>query len=324
MRFYNILLLFFFCFCLSCKERVAILDARPEEPENQTKSEVPPSCLKKTIDDQDICVQKREEIFSVDLLENQAVEFLFVLDVSPSMTSVLERLGQAFESLMSSIQKTNWRMFFTTADHGDHFYTENPSTGEKIFSQEKRQDYHGSEPYFGRFMNLELRGKKQAQTFLSASTPDYIEVFKDTLTRKAGDSCDLAPYCQRAMEQPLRALKASLEGLAEAKGSSTESTLREPSTLISFIVTNEDERKEDPDQATTAEEVLGRFKELFPKNAFYSFGLLIRDDNSEESQACLKQQADYSPDIQYSAVRSTRVAELAPTHSGRKYLSLRG
>ena len=304
----------FSLFCLSCGDRVSIIDPSPERPKApETKAEAsppPPSCLKKTIDGQDICVQKKEEIFYIDHLENQVVDFLFVLDVSVSMTAVLERLGQAFESLMSSIQKMNWRILFTTADHGDHFYTEDPSTGEKIFSHQSWEDYQESEPYFGQFMYLEHRGKKIDSVSLSVNTLDYAQVFKDTLTRKTGDSCELAPYCQRAMEQPLRAHKASLERLAKGDGSATSPKLREQAPLISFIITNEDERKEDPDSATTAKELLSRFKELFPKKEFYAFGLLIPDDGSPESQECLKQQMDSSPDGRYSAVFGQKVAEL--------------
>ena len=318
MAFHNVLFLGFLIFSLflSCTERVTILDENPEEAEQEANTPTP-ACLKKTIDGQDICVQKKEEVFYVDLLKNKNVDFLFVLDVSPSMTAVLERLGQAFESLMSSIQQTNWRMFWTTADHGDHFYTENPLTGEKIFSHQSWEDYEGTEPYFGRFMNLEHRGKKLDTAVLSVNTSHYTEVFKDTLTKKEGDSCALAPYCQGAMEQPLRSLKASLELLAQAEeGSSTAPTIRESATFISFIVTNEDERKEDPQHATQAQEVLDRFKELFPKTHFYSFGLLILDDQNKESKACLEQQTDYSVDVKYSAVRSKKVAELAHLTKG--------
>ncbi len=334
------ILLFCLFSSLSCAERVSI--SGPEEPEPAVKPPEAKSCLTHNVGGQDICVEQRVETFYVNQLESQAVDFLFVLDVSPSMGRVLERLGQAFSSLMSHIQSSRWRMFFTTADHGDHDYLENSNTGEKIFSQALMEDYHGTDPYFGHFMNLEYKGKTLDQIYLSPQTTDYVRVFQDTLTRNQEDSCSLAPYCQGAMEQPLRALKASLtrfkalvppveepeqeSGPKQGPEAEQESGPKqgpeagpepEPSSVISFIVTNEDERKEDPTQATTAQEVLDHFKALFPKKTFYSFGLLIQDDESEESQNCLQKQSQLESENHYSAVPGVRVSELARITGGK-------
>ena len=314
---YKKILLLCLFFSLSCAEKVSI--SGPEAPEQEEKPADPVAqpCLIQNIGGRDICVEQRVETFYVNQLENQAVDFLFVLDVSPSMSQVLERLGQAFLSLMSHIKTTRWRMFFTTADHGDHNYKENPNTGEKIFSEDRMEDYHGPAPYFGHFMNLEYKGKALDQNYLSPQVPDYIQVFQDTLTRNQEDSCSLAPYCQGAMEQPLRSLKASLTRFKSLTPPVAEPE-QEPSSLISFIVTNEDERKEDPAKATTAQEVLDHFKALFPSKAFYSFGLLIQDEDSEESENCLQKQSQLAEkEARYSAVRGGRVSELAQITGGK-------
>ena len=290
----------FFYFCLiffsSCQSD---LDFSTEvEPEPS-----PIECLKKTINGQEICVEQRIETFHVQKIEDKLVDFLFVLDVSPSMTNDLSRLGQAFESLMSQIHQSQWQIFFTTADHGDHDYSVDLDTDEKIFDHLKWEDYSGNEPFFGYFMHLEYQGKKMNQQQLNSETPDYINVFKDTLTRKSGDDCSLAPYCQGSLEQPLRVLNSSLERLAQSK----TPILRESADFVSFIVTDEDERVEDPNQATKASEVLKTFNTLFPKKSFYSFGLLIQDEQ------CLTQQKNHSP----QAVYGEKVSELASLTQGK-------
>ena len=290
-----VLLCFYLFFLFSCRSDLDF--------STSAESEETVKCLKKVVNDQEICVEKREETFHVKNIENKLVDFLFVLDVSPSMTNDLFRLGQAFESLMSQIHKSQWQMFFTTADHGDHNYGIDLDTGEKIFNNQKWEEYLGDEPFFGRFMYLEHQGKKTDQKILHPKIPDYLNVFKDTLTRGPNDDCSLAPYCQGSLEQPLRVLNSSFKRLAQSK----TPILRESADFISFIVTDEDERVEDPDQATKASDVLQTFKALFPKKSFYSFSLLIQDEQ------CLSQQKSHSP----QAVYGKTVSELAPLTQGK-------
>ena len=270
--------------------------------------------LTKTISGKELCVEQRQQTFLVESLTGRPVDILFVLDVSPSMTEDLTRLGEAFTSLISQVQKSDWRMFFTTADHGDHDYGEDEQ-GQKVFSQQEWRNYQGLAPYFGRLMPLEYQGKKLTQTQLSPDTPDYVNVFKDTLTRAEGADCELAPYCQGSLEQPLRALKSGMERFAQAEGEDRNSTeagaplprLRDSADFVSFIVTDEDERVEDPEAATTAKEVVDTFKKLFPKKAFYSFALLIQDED------CLAKERQSSP----SAVYGERISELAKLTQGK-------
>jgi len=260
------------------------------------------NCTIKIIDDQEICVEPREELFNIETLGNKHVDFLFVLDVSPSMTEDLARLGQAFEDLMSQIKNSRWQMFFTTADHGDHDYNILPS-GKKVFTHQKWQDHQGNKPHFGQFMNLEHNGTPLNQKILNANTPRYIEVFKDTLTRKVGDTCSLAPYCQGALEQPLRVLNSSLERLSR----SSTLALSSATDFVSFIITDEDERSEDPSQATSAKDVYNNFKKLFPKKSFHAISLVVQDQN------CLNKQQRHSPQSSYG----TKVAALSKLTHGK-------
>ena len=262
-------------------------------------------CLRKTVDGQDICVEQRIETFYVKNLQDRSVDFLFILDVSPSMTDDLARLGQAFEDLISQIKGSNWQMVFTTADHGDHDYGEDPSSGAKIFSQQRWEDYQGDQSYFGQFMHLEYQGKKLSQIILNAETPNYVNVFKDTVTRGRDEGCSLAPYCQGSLEQPLRVLQSSLQRLAHTDY--TPSILKKSDVLVSFIVTDEDERVEDQNHATTAKEVLNSFNKLFPGKSLYAFNLLIQD------KKCLAQQKEHSP----QSVNGEKISELAKITNGK-------
>ena len=281
-------------FLCSCESRIEFLVERDTE------------CLSKKVNGELVCVEQRTETFHINDLGNKNVDFLFVLDVSRSMTEDLTRLGQAFKPLISQIRDTNWRMFFTTADHGDHDYL---SFGEeKQFSKQKWEDYAGEEPYFGQFMYLEYQGKKLNQQELSPSVSDYENVFKDTLTRLSEDGCSLAPYCQGDMEQPLRVLNSALERWAKNGGpTSIGEQARKRDTVVSFIVTDEDERSEDPKSALEASEVVENFKKWFPKKSFHSFALLVQDE------ACLEIQQKHSSDSVYG----TRVSELAPLTQGK-------
>ncbi|MDE0119966.1 MAG: hypothetical protein OXM55_08180 [Bdellovibrionales bacterium] len=298
--------LFIFILFLSCRSPLDFVgDEEEASPSRSSSGGQETSCLKKMVEGRELCVKEVKETFHIKGVENKPVYFLFILDVSSSMTDDLARFGQAFEDLMSQIHNSNWVMFFTTADHGDHISWSlpgNSSPDEDTFTQQKWEDYKGKEPHFGRLMDLEHKGKRLNQQQLDVNTPNYIEVFKDTLTRGSGDSCNLAPYCQGDMEQPLRVLNSCLERWAQA-----ETLSKHPEAdIISFIVTDEDERKEDQKQATTAREVMDNFEKLFPKRSLYSFSLVIQDEE------CLRLQKKHAA----GSVYGTKVSELAEITHG--------
>ncbi|MYE07412.1 MAG: hypothetical protein F4X95_01490 [Oligoflexia bacterium] len=301
MRFY---LLFCFILFLSCRSPLDFVGDEEEAlPSTGSPKENQSPCLKKIVEGRELCVKEVKETFHIKGVENKPVYFLFILDVSSSMADDLARFGRAFEDLMSQVYNSTWTMFFTTADHGDHVSWSLPGrSSPDTFTHQKWEDYKGNEPHFGRLMNLEHRGKKLNQQELNVNTANYIEVFKDTLTRGSGDSCDLAPYCQGDMEQPLRALNSCLERFAQGKALSKHPD----ADIISFIVTDEDERKEDQKHATTAKEVVDNFKSLFPKRSLYSFSLVIQDEE------CLARQREHAA----GSVYGTKVSELAELTHG--------
>ena len=260
-------------------------------------------CIVKTVGNREVCVKKKAQVFRTKGLKDHPVTFLFVMDVSDSMQDDLARIGRAFIPLISHIQEADWQFLFTTADHGDHHFTRS-GTGEKIFfPKEQWQNYRGTQPYFGQFMPLEYQGKLLPAKLLSKDLPEYRQIFKDTLTRNPGNECTLPPFCQGAMEQPLRALNASLERLALAR----PSLLHRQGDIVAFLVTDEDERAEDSERAETAESVVRNAEKLFPAHSFHAFTMVVQDDH------CLSMQREYTKEAMYG----NRVKALALLTQGK-------
>jgi len=199
-----------------------------------------------------------------------AVDVVFVLDVSSSMKDNLKKLGSSMLNLLDHIHEFDWQMAFTTADHGDHY-----ESGGKITSEKRWESHKGDQPHFGQFMNLEYRNSLLEDKILNKHKyNNYETVFYDTLTINKQNPCSLPPFCQKDHEQPLRALKAAIER------PENRDFFRPNSDLIAIIITNEDERGADPDNATTAEEVVRTFQSQFSgEKSLYGFGILIEDQD---------------------------------------------
>ena len=227
-----------------------------------------------------------------------AVDIIFVLDVSSSMKNNLKKLGSSMLDLLTHIQDFNWQMAFTTADHGDHIKS-NGRIGEQRW-----EDYQGDRPHFGKFMQLEYRNRLLNDNTLNRHNNFYETVFYDTLTINEDNPHSLPPFYHgtydghsRDHEQPLRALKAAIER------EENRDFFRPNSDLIAIIITNEDERVEDPSNATTAKEVVQTFQSQFSgEKNLYGFGILIE----EKDKSCYRAQKRG-----HSAEYGIRVAELA-------------
>ena len=230
------------------------------------------------------------ETFSMNESET-TVDIIFILDVSSSMKDNLKKLGSSMLDLLTHIQDFNWQMAFTTADHGDHIKS-NGRIGEQRW-----EDYNGDQPHFGQFMQLEYRNRLLNDKVLNKHNNFYETVFYDTLTINDENPCSFSPFCQKDHEQPLRALKAAIERPENSD------FFRPNSDLIAIIITNEDERVEDPGNATTAKEVVQAFQSQFAgEKNLYGFGILIED----QDRKCYRTQKRG-----HSAEYGKRVAELA-------------
>ena len=192
-----------------------------------------------------------------------------------------------------------FKLAITTADHGDH-EKRNGKVGEQ-----KWQNYNGDRPYFGKFMHLEHRGNLLDTNILTTRIPNYRTVFYDTLTLNSGQGdCngELPPYCQGGHEQPLRSAKSALE-----REENQDFFRGEGETVFILVFTNEDERVEDPENATTGQDVKDTFESLYPDNNLYGFGILVQDKSCYKNQRRANSRSEYSH----------RVAELAQVTLGR-------
>ena len=210
------------------------------------------------------------EYFNIS--ERNELEILLVLDASKSMDKDLKKLGANISSLLQYISDKNWRMAFITADHGDHRSVR--------FSSDRWEDYIGSEAKFGQFMNLEQDGTVLDRVILTGDEPGYKNIFEDTLTRKKSNHCSLPPYCHGKTEQPLRALKTTIQRY-QASEEPYVSFFQDNVDTIAIIITDEDERTGDTDNATTAEEVIQEYQDVFAdkKKRLFGFSISIQDED---------------------------------------------
>ena len=237
-----------------------------------------------------------------EISHREELEIVIVLDVSRSMDDNLKKTGQNMMSLLSHIQHRKWRISFMTADHGDHYTLS--GRHDEVYPQEKWEDYQDSYPRFGKFMRLEKQGKELDQFILEYNTPQYAQIFKDTLTREASSNCHKAPYCQGANEQPLRSLQSAF--LRYTTDHAQQQFFQANTDTIVIIITDEDERRQDVRNATKASEVIATFKKVFEgqRKRLFGFSISIQDEK------CYKKEGRH-------AIYGRRVGRLADLTLGK-------
>ena len=259
------------------------------------------------------CLVYKQEIF--EIAEIQPLKAIFILDVTPSMSPFLQQVGRELSPLLQHINSFAVEMAFTTADHGDHqFYCEQDQWNAEGtdctlgFARQfpKRadrwEDYKGDRPYFGRFMSLQDQdGDILPHQILSSHTPNYAQIFYHTITHhfafETSHPCDYPPYCQQGdNEQPLRVLKSIF---SQAHSIHRNFFDEEEVSVAVFIMTNERERAEDFNRATTSQDVLDEFSRVFHKNnkrrQLFVYGISIQTiECLQDQQNAISASADYS------------------------------
>ena len=206
-----------------------------------------------------------------EISERDNLEILIVVDASDSMDDNLRKTGENMDALLSYIQDKKWRMAFITADHGDH------NINDQMVSSERWEDYKGKLPRFGKLMNLEKNREILNQFILSNDTAEYERIFKDTITRKNSSECTLPPYCHGTNEQPLRSIKATIN---RYQTNLEHKQFFQPNTdTVVLIITDEDERRPDNRNATTAEQVIQTYNQVFEgqKKRLFGFSISVQD-----------------------------------------------
>lgn len=209
--------------------------------------------------------------------KGRPLDILIVIDSSSSMKGHLDHIGQSLSSLLSVISEYDWQIAFTTVDHGDH-----ERVAQKIPGQERWQDHVAdARATFGKLMYLEESGQLLNRKILNSRVRNYEEIFHHTLSHESKTNCDLPPFCQNYLEQPLRALKSAMERSILDNAD----FFRKDADFVSIIITNEDERSEDSVRATSAKEVVKAFNDTFgTRKQFLAFNIIV------QSEACLRQE----------------------------------
>ena len=252
------------------------------------------------------CLSFKTERYKVNENTYIPLDMLFILDVSRSMEDNLEKISTASSSLMSYIEHLNWQIAFTTTDHGDsQYYCTEGQIETRVFQNGQTQkfcpkehrifpqpadswkNYKKADPKFGNFMFLQNGQQILNQKILNPQVQNYQDVFRDTITRNSYEKnspCQWPPYCQEDHEQPLRVLKSIIE---RSSTYPLQSFIRKSAVLMVFIMTDEEERAEDPQKATTAMEVINTFNKAFhsyPDKKIIVYGISITNSDCLEKQ----------------------------------------
>ena len=261
----------------------------------------------------DSCLVYKQELF--EIAEIQPLKLIFILDVSVSMEPFLQQVGRELSPLLQNLSSFAVEMVFTTGDHGDHqFYCDQDQWNAEGtdcalgFARQfpKRadrwEDFKTDRPYFGRFMFLQDQsGKILPRRILTSQTPNYEQIFYHTVTHhfdfEVNNPCDYPPYCQQGgNEQPLRVLKSIF---SQAYSIHKDFFDKEDVSVAVFIMTNERERSEDFNRATTSKDVLDEFSRVFHKKnkrrQLFVYGISIQTIECLQSQQNnISASADYS------------------------------
>jgi len=225
-----------------------------------------------------------KEVFNLKEAKSK-VDILIVADTSRSMSHRLSQLGQSLSDLLSVIVDYDWQIGITSADHGDH--------GNPTYIQQSWRDYylrpHGR---FGGLMSLEDGKRILDSKILTPKVKGYENIFLQSLSHGVQRDCARPPFCHARLEQPLRSLKSAMQRSVL----DNKTFFRSSANFVSLIITNEEERAEDRSRATTAEQVVQVFHEMFGhlnKN-YVAFNILIKNKN------CLMAERQHSPLANFS------------------------
>ncbi len=175
------------------------------------------------------------------------VDILFVVDNSRSMLDEQMKLAPALNSFLSMIAKIDWQIGFTTTDVSD--------------------GQHGVKGSL-----LPLKGA--SGKILTAATPNYAQVFANTVVRDELVNCKDTD-CPSADERPLEAITLAIS----KRNGDNAGFFRDGADLATIILSDEDERS--TGSGTSATDVVNTVKSAFGVNkTFTAFGIVIKPGDS--------------------------------------------
>ena len=236
----------------------------------------------------------------------RSLDILFVIDTSSSMDENLMFFKKKFSGFLSPLKSMDWRWGFTNADSGDSILLLDLGAAE------------------GRLINLERDGIELFnRTYLDAGVQDYDRIFIDTVSKHGEfeyysewsealedefiDQCDLPPYCQGYQEQPLKSLNLAL--------TKNYDFFRSTADLAVVIMTNSEERANDPENAVKPEEVIKTFHRVHGSDKKFKVYSIIIPAGDE---ACIKENKDSQWFVPEGA-HSQKAADLAHKTGGKVF-----
>ena len=160
-------------------------------------------------------------------IDQKKVDIIFVANTSYSMIHYLEQVHHSFAGFLNELSPVSWQMAFTNADYDSSGF-----------------EYYRRDLFEGRWINLELEGQVLTDRVLYSNSDQKEKIFIDTLKRyNTGDvatlsdqninPCDLPPYCQGQISNPLHSLIMSV--------AINQHHFRKDADFVGIIFSNEDE-----------------------------------------------------------------------------------
>ncbi len=177
---------------------------------------------------------------------NSQVDILMVIDNSPSMIEEQQKMGTKISSFLSELGQIDWQIGITTTDISGGTFSTNGNL-------------------------LKLNGINDR--ILTNKTPNYNQVFLNTITRPESNCTDTCPSTN---EQPLRAAMMAME----QRDTQNQGFFRPGADLVLVIISDEDEMSNAPPQATTPQMVIDHVKSIWgnTKN-FTTYAIIIRPND---------------------------------------------
>jgi hypothetical protein len=196
------------------------------------------------------------------------VDILFVDDNASAMGVNYPQLGSKFDSLFSAVSGLNWQIGIVTTDCDADQWS---FCGELLTLSGQGTTYVGG------------------ADILTASTPNYVTVFNNTMVRPETTNCQSSSNGCPGGFTPLQAADTAM---AKYNSATNSGFFRDGSDLVVVIVTNKDEDNLRPmPMSTTPQQVIARFNSIWgttgKKLTVYSIVLLPGDTVCQQAQAKL-------------------------------------
>lgn len=187
-------------------------------------------------------------------VQGKMLDILFVVDNSGSMADEQAKLGDRIDRFISTLEDVDWRIGITTTDVSNGAY--------------------GVKGSLLNFSGLQTN-------YITAKTPNYLNVFKNTIVRQESINC--IPECPSGDEQPLAAAIMAIQ----KRNTENQGFFREGADLGLLVLSDEDEKSTGPISATSPSDLLQVFANTWSDSKrLLTYGIVIVPGD----QSCLDQQ----------------------------------